>query len=372
MKRQAVLQSCWVRDRWIALAAAVCVLAGSAGAGPFLRGDANGDGTPDISDAIAILWYLFAADRSPVTCEDRADADDSGEVQITDAVYLLTYLFASGPPPPAPFPRSGFDVTTLDPYRCGDVIGGAERPLGANLYVPAAYAGDTPVPLTLLLHGDGDTGAGLATSIGFPYLAEQAGFVAAWPDAIDTRWSLSENGHDSTYLRRIIDDVGSHYRIDPKRIYVLGLSAGGHMCYRLACDHGDVIAAILVSAGGMPQNVATCNPDVPVHVLHIHGTADQVVPYHGGTTAGGRNVLGAEAGVAWWAEHNGCAVEPETGERMDYDPVPPDDFETAITRYGACSAGGSAELWTVEEGGHVIDPGVRVPWLPWMLSRQKP
>jgi hypothetical protein len=80
---------------------------------PFRRGDADGDGGTDITDAVVILLGLFAG-RPPPPCEEAADADDSGLVDLTDAAHLLTYLFRGGAPPPPPFPDCGVDPTRDD------------------------------------------------------------------------------------------------------------------------------------------------------------------------------------------------------------------------------------------------------------------
>jgi hypothetical protein len=76
----------------------------------FSRGDCNGDGEHDVSDAVCILSYLFLGGGSP-GCLDALDAEDSGVLDITDAVYLLEYLFLGGPAPLPPFPRCGVDPT---------------------------------------------------------------------------------------------------------------------------------------------------------------------------------------------------------------------------------------------------------------------
>jgi hypothetical protein len=76
----------------------------------FLRGDANADGRPDISDGVAILGYLFTGSERPA-CLDAADADDSGVIEITDAIYLLNHLFAGTRAPPEPYPAPGVDRT---------------------------------------------------------------------------------------------------------------------------------------------------------------------------------------------------------------------------------------------------------------------
>ena len=79
----------------------------------FVRGDANEDGRVDLSDAVAILAYLFRGAASP-PCVDRLDVNDSGKIDVADSVYLLGYLFTGGPPPPPPFPDAGPDPTPDD------------------------------------------------------------------------------------------------------------------------------------------------------------------------------------------------------------------------------------------------------------------
>jgi hypothetical protein len=83
------------------------------GQGPdqrFIRGDANRDDAVDVSDATAILGYLFLGAGTP-PCEDAEDVDDLGSVELTDVVNLLDHLFLGGPAPPAPYPGPGVDLT---------------------------------------------------------------------------------------------------------------------------------------------------------------------------------------------------------------------------------------------------------------------
>ncbi len=82
----------------------------------FLRGEANGDGSIDLTDAVAVLFVLFAGLES--NCEDALDCDDSGQLDTTDAVFLLEYLFRGGAAPPAPAGSPG-----VDPTEDGDPLG---------------------------------------------------------------------------------------------------------------------------------------------------------------------------------------------------------------------------------------------------------
>ncbi len=78
---------------------------------PLRRGDANGDGALNVSDAVAIILAV-AGGVGPPSCADALDVDDSGGVDLTDAIALLGYLFGdSGAPPAAPHPGCGVDAS---------------------------------------------------------------------------------------------------------------------------------------------------------------------------------------------------------------------------------------------------------------------
>lgn len=89
-------------------------LASTGGEPALLRGDSNGDGERDLSDAVRTLLGLFAG--LPLSCLDAADANDDGGVDVSDPVYLLHFLFLGGAAPPAPSAGCGLDPT-------GDTLG---------------------------------------------------------------------------------------------------------------------------------------------------------------------------------------------------------------------------------------------------------
>lgn len=77
----------------------------------FRRGDANGDGQYDISDAIGILSFLFLGASAP-PCMDGADVNDDGKIDVSDAVSFLAWRFLGGTQPAPPYPECGHDPTT--------------------------------------------------------------------------------------------------------------------------------------------------------------------------------------------------------------------------------------------------------------------
>ncbi|HVR74727.1 MAG TPA: lamin tail domain-containing protein [Planctomycetota bacterium] len=83
--------------------------------GSFVRADASGNGSVEITDVIVTLDYLFRGGAAPA-CLDAADSNDDGSVDLADSLFTLFYLFASGRNPPPPFPGTGPDPT-------GDALG---------------------------------------------------------------------------------------------------------------------------------------------------------------------------------------------------------------------------------------------------------
>ena len=74
----------------------------------FVRGEVNGDGEVDLSDAVAILGHLFLGEADPDPLE-AADVNADQVLDITDPIFLLDFLFLGGAPIPAPFPGRGPD-----------------------------------------------------------------------------------------------------------------------------------------------------------------------------------------------------------------------------------------------------------------------
>ncbi len=76
---------------------------------PFVRGEVTGDGAVNLTDARAILDYLFR--RGDLSCRDAADIDDDGRLTVSDPTRLMLHLFSGGAQPAAPFPAAGVDPT---------------------------------------------------------------------------------------------------------------------------------------------------------------------------------------------------------------------------------------------------------------------
>ncbi|MBX9671628.1 MAG: hypothetical protein K2X93_28825 [Candidatus Obscuribacterales bacterium] len=170
-------------------------------------------------------------------------------------------------------------------------IAGADRKY--NIHVPPSYNGKTPMPVVILLHGHAQNGETIAKETKFNQMADKEGFIAIYPDARvwagREDWRAWDTGNglvppgakadDVAFLRQIIDNAEKDFVVDPKRIFMAGLSNGGMMTFRAAPELSDKIAAIAVVSGAMSGNEPP--PKQPMSMLHIHGTEDRIVPYDG-------------------------------------------------------------------------------------------
>src|SRR6185503_7233112 len=128
--------------------------------------------------------------------------------------------------------------------------------------------------------------------------SDQAGFILVMPNGFQNSWNAgtccggasTSKLDDVALFRALLAEVGKHLNVDHRRVYATGLSNGGYMSYRLACDASDLFAAIAPGAGAVGINsigggtnsasdFTACKPTEHVSVLDIHGTSDPLIPY---------------------------------------------------------------------------------------------
>ncbi len=256
----------------------------------------------------------------------------------------------------------GSSSWTLASQTPSTATGVAARPY--KEFVPSSYSSKSPVPLVVLLHGYGSSGNQQETYMNFKAVAEQRGFILAYPDGtVDATgkqfWNATEvccaffsAVDDDAYLISMLDDIESKYPIDRKRIYFVGHSNGGFMSYRMACKHSDRIAAIASLAGATFLNSSDCDAKDPVSVLQIHGTSDTTILFDGGSILG-KQYPSATASAAQWATFDRCSNNAvPRADKLDLVTTIAGS-ETSITSWNNCRNGTEVELWTLDQGGHV-------------------
>lgn len=256
-----------------------------------------------------------------------------------------------------------------DPPAPGDhlralIIGGQKR--SYLLHIPARHDPNKPAPVVLALHGAAMNGPMMAVFCGLNATSDEAGFIAVYPSGTGTgpflvwnaggfRGKLAEGRVDDVaFIGRVIDEVAKSVKVDTNRVYACGMSNGAMMCYRLAAELSDRIAAIAPVAGAIAINES--KPKRPVPVLHFHGTEDSFVPYarSEGRIQSFMRLKGADESVLAWVALNGCLAEP----RLEVLSKAGDELKVTRKTYSGGRNGSEAVLVTIEGGGHTW-PGMK-------------
>ena len=258
-------------------------------------------------------------------------------------------------------------------------IGPAARP--AQVRVPKDYDAVTPLPVVVLLGGQGFSAAEAEAWLQLGKAVDALGIVLVLADGVvdgegEPTWNATDTccvqdkqkaPDDVGYLLGLLDALGKQVHIHPGRVVLFGHSAGGFMAYRMACDHADRVAAVVSVAGSGHQDLALCKPSRPVRVLQVHAQDDEVMPFSGDDEA-----PGAMAMTAFWGARAGCdaASWHSQAEKLDLlDDVNGED--TAVYAFGqGCAPGADVRLLHLEGGGHqpMFRQNFRMFALQWALA----
>jgi polyhydroxybutyrate depolymerase len=232
------------------------------------------------------------------------------------------------------------------------------------VHVPAHYSGKTAVPLVLNLHGSESTAQAQELFSGMDATSDADGFIVAYPQALipdgsGYDWNIpgvpllggqyppASAADDVTFLTDLVGVLAARYCVDPRRVYVTGMSGGGRMASQLACDASQIFAAAAPVAGlRLPS---PCPATRPVPVIAFHGTADPVDPFNGHGEA--YWTYSVPDAASRWAVRDGCSASANTVRGNGY----------TLTEYTGCAAAAAVELYAVTGEGHEWPGGPAMP-----------
>lgn len=228
----------------------------------------------------------------------------------------------------------------------------------ALVVTPEGFAG--PGPVVIALHGAAQTPESFRAYFGLDAAAQAHGFVAVYPEGEGRVWNdgrpaamrlkmMWRPGDDVVFLVALARRLVADGIADPARIYLTGISNGGFMVQRMACEHTELFAAYSSIMATAPANYREeCQPARAFPIQFINGTADSVIAYNGFWTPVGAT-LSAPESARLYAAIDGCG--PPT--RRDLPDVDPSDGTTAVlNRWEGCRDGAAVEQITIERGGH--------------------
>ena len=296
------------------------------------------------------------------------DAGPAADAAVSPGASVANYDWAPGDYPP--------DLHGPAYLELKDVPGQDGKTRHYKVHVPKSYSASVPAPVLFALHGYQQNAVMFVVDgTGFVEKSEEEGFILVLPngvqeDGIGGSWNAGiccgaasgQELDDVGFIRAIFAEVQKHVNVDASRVYATGLSNGGFMTHRLACEAADLFAAVapVASSIGTPElgsigtnpspDFENCSPSRPISVLAMHGDADWIVPY-----------AGMKRTLDYWAERAGCALEtvaaqqPESGgdtHCVTYTDCPQDIEITG------CSVAGGGHCWFGDEGCGTGAPGL--------------
>jgi len=234
-----------------------------------------------------------------------------------------------------------------------------------RIHIPPNYNDGTSIPIVFALHGSGvsENSNSIKLYSGMDEKADEEGFIVVYPNGgilrfsnylkhpiaflwdlyslafISREWNRWDDNNidDVGFIRNLIEYLKSNLNVNYSRFYVMGISGGAMMTYRLGAELSNHIAAIAPIAGVIGGIGYASEPDDsispyiipkpinPIPVIAFNGLNDNVVPYEGGW----KNVFewGSEElwvytksvneSVSFWVENNNCNPIPHINKSED-------------------------------------------------------
>ena len=242
------------------------------------------------------------------------------------------------------------------------------------LHIPPGHDAERPAPVVFSLHGFASNARPQEELTGWSDLADREGFLVVYPEgtSFPLRWNASSifnaaDVDDVQFIRDVVADLSRIVAVDLDRIYVNGMSNGGFMSHRLACEAADLVAAIGMVSASATDPPGGCTPSRPVPVIAFNGTDDPLVSYEGRSAEGSlpdwlirllnlsRHHAVLPAVDVWtvdWAERDECSMAPEF--------IPASGDAGGIS-YTGCLGDAEVILYTIDGGGHTWPGGKPLP-----------
>jgi polyhydroxybutyrate depolymerase len=247
-----------------------------------------------------------------------------------------------------------------------------------RLFIPASLR-TAPVPVVIALHGAVQSAAEFEADLGLNRIAQRERFAVVYPEGVNRVWDdarppmmrlgyVVPPGEDVPFIVAVVRRLVADGIADPSRIYLAGLSMGGFMAARMACERSDLFAAVAIMAATIPEQYRkTCAPRRPLPALFMHGTLDTIVPWFG-VPMGGAGILSANETAQFFADLAGCLTYGDS-ERASLDR----SARIEVRRWLICRDNVSVMLYTIPGGGHLppsAEPGRGDTFVSWFLQER--
>ena len=236
-----------------------------------------------------------------------------------------------------------------------------------RVHLPIGYSSQQEYPVVFVFHGGLGNPDNIEEITGFSSKADKEEFIVVYPygtGSFDKRlltWNTwdccgyadKKNINDVEFIKKVLEQVKSKYKVNDKMVYATGLSNGGMMCYLLACEMPDKFAAVAPVAATMFEN-GSCNGNDEVSFIIFNSLNDKHIPYAGGI--GEESIIKVEKMpvenvVNYWAKKFNCTFLNNT-EGTDYQKI----------NYGNKN-GTEIVFYKINKGGHSWPGGEKIRFM---------
>jgi polyhydroxybutyrate depolymerase len=245
------------------------------------------------------------------------------------------------------------------------------------VHLPRGYHKDKKWPVLFLFHGGGGSAPQALEHYPLLPVSDREGFILVaangsgplareilrtWNVGWGFGYAQRNQVDDLGFVRSLILQVEKDYAVDPKRVFLTGLSNGAILSHQAAAAHSDLVTGIApvagTVAGKMPADKALqypVPPSHPVDVILFHGSEDLSLPVEGGVQKKHaedppREVASARQSAEFWARANGCQSQPIVEELA----------ESQTTRLSGPGGRARVVLYIIRNHGHAW-PGGEAP-----------
>ena len=225
------------------------------------------------------------------------------------------------------------------------------------VHLPIGYTGTTDLQLMIAMHGGFGNAYNMQDQSQLSLKADAENFIVVYPEGLEggvfgisswnagwcCGWASNNNIDDVGFINALLDILTVQYSIDTSRIYATGMSNGGFMAYRLACELSHRIAAIAPVAASM--SMTTCTPQRPVPIISFHSYLDTNVPYQGGVGSGtsGHYNSPQDSILNTWSAMNACSITNDTIIN---------NSQFLHRNWSNCDCETGIEQYVTQDGGH--------------------
>ncbi len=241
-----------------------------------------------------------------------------------------------------------------------------------KIHIPPQYKSSTAASLIVALHGGGGNMSIQAIDDHYKLISKsnKEGFIVAFPNGFSrfksgkfATWNAGrccalardEKVNDVAFINEMVEKITQQINIDKSKIFAIGMSNGGMMSYRLACDSTKTFKAIASVTG--TDNTIDCKPTKPISVLHIHAKDDPNVLFNGGQGEGSfqdkekvTDFTSVPATIEKWVKLTGCPAKAQKTLQKD---------KAYCETYSPCRGQTKIQLCVTNEGGHSWPGGTK-------------